>query len=146
MAQAIINIDDHTKKILDIIKTRYDLKDESAAIELMATQYEEEILEPELRPEFVEKMQNIMKEEPIDIGTIEDLRARYGHWFWMYRIKISPKLDEIIQKLDKKNKKQVDIILKKAGEIAENPHRYKNLRAPLNNLKRVHIDKHFGYC
>lgn len=79
MAQAIINIDDHTKKILDIIKTRYDLKDESAAIELMATQYEEEILEPELRPEFVEKMQNIMKEEPIDIGTIEDLRARYGH-------------------------------------------------------------------
>jgi YafQ family addiction module toxin component len=61
----------------------------------------------------------------------------------MYRIKISPKLDEIIQKLDKKNKKQVDIILKKAGEIAENPHRYKNLRAPLNNLKRIHIDKHF---
>jgi hypothetical protein len=79
MAQAIINIDDHTKKILDIIKAKYSLKDESAAIELMATQYEEEILEPELRPEFVEKMENIMKEEPIDIGTIEDLRARYGH-------------------------------------------------------------------
>lgn len=61
----------------------------------------------------------------------------------MYRIKISPKLDEIIQKLDKKNKKQVEIIFKKAGEIVENPHRYKNLRAPLNNLKRVHVDKHF---
>jgi hypothetical protein len=79
MAQAIINIDDHTKKILDIIKAKYSLKDESAAIELMATQYEEEILEPELRPEFVEKMKNIMREEPIDVGTIEDLRARYGH-------------------------------------------------------------------
>lgn len=79
MAQAIINIDDHTKKILDIIKAKYSLKDESAAIELMATQYEEEILEPELRPEFIEKMKNIMKEEPIDVGTIEDLRARYGH-------------------------------------------------------------------
>lgn len=79
MAQAIINIDDHTKKILDIIKAKYSLEDESAAIELMATQYEEEILEPELRPEFVEKMKNIMKEEPIDVGTIEDLRARYGH-------------------------------------------------------------------
>lgn len=79
MAQAIINIDDHTKKILDIIKAKYSLKDESAAIELMATQYEEEILEPELRPEFVDKMKNIMREEPIDVGTIEDLRARYGH-------------------------------------------------------------------
>jgi YafQ family addiction module toxin component len=61
----------------------------------------------------------------------------------MYRIKISPGLDEIIKKLDKKNRKQVEIILKKAGEIAENPNRYKNLRAPLNNLKRVHVDKHF---
>jgi mRNA-degrading endonuclease RelE of RelBE toxin-antitoxin system len=64
----------------------------------------------------------------------------------MYNIKISPRLDEIIQKLEKKNRKQVEIILKKAGEIAENPHRYKNLRAPLNNLKRVHVDKHFGFC
>ena len=61
----------------------------------------------------------------------------------MYRIKISQTLDELIKKLDKKDKKQVEIILKKAGEIAENPHRYKNLRAPLNNLKRVHVDRHF---
>jgi len=61
----------------------------------------------------------------------------------MYNIKISPRLDEIIQKLEKKNRKQVEIILKKAGEIAENPHRYNNLLAPLNNLKRVHVDKHF---
>ena len=37
----------------------------------------------------------------------------------------------------------MEIILKKAGEIAENPYRYKNLQAPLNNLKRVHVDKHF---
>lgn len=37
----------------------------------------------------------------------------------------------------------MDIILKKAEEIVENPHRYKHLQAPLNNLKRIHIDKHF---
>lgn len=45
----------------------------------MAAQYEEEILEPELRPEFIEKMQNITKKEPIDVGTVKDLRTRYGH-------------------------------------------------------------------
>ena len=28
-------------------------------------------------------------------------------------------------------------------EIVEDPHRYKNLRVPLNNWKRVHIDRHF---
>ncbi len=35
------------------------------------------------------------------------------------------------------------MIMKKAAEISKNPHRYKNLRAPLNQWKRVHIDKHF---
>ena len=48
-----------------------------------------------------------------------------------------------LDKLRKKNKKQVEIILKKADEILKDPHRYKNLRAPLNMWKRVHIDKHF---
>ena len=79
MVQAIINIDEHTNRILNIVKAKYGLKDKSSAIELMAAQYEEKILEPELRPEFIEKMQNIMKEEPIDVGTVKDLRTRYGH-------------------------------------------------------------------
>lgn len=44
----------------------------------MASQYEEEILEPELRPEFIEEMKEIMEQESIDIGTVDDLKARYG--------------------------------------------------------------------
>ena len=79
MVHAIINIDDRTNKILNIIKVKYGLKDESAAIDFIVAEYEEEILEPELKPEFVEKMKEIMKEEPIDVGTIENLRARYSH-------------------------------------------------------------------
>lgn len=61
----------------------------------------------------------------------------------MYNLKIKTDLENMLQKLAKKNKKQVEIILSKVDEILENPHRYKNLRAPLNNWKRVHIDKHF---
>ena len=33
--------------------------------------------------------------------------------------------------------------MKKAEEIIQNPDYYKNLRAPLQNWKRVHIDRHF---
>jgi YafQ family addiction module toxin component len=58
-------------------------------------------------------------------------------------LKIEPDLEKTLKKLAKKNKKQLEIILSKAEEIVENPHRYKNLRAPLNMWKRVHIDKHF---
>ena len=61
----------------------------------------------------------------------------------MYSLEIRPELLRKLDKLKNKNKKQVEIILKKADEIVMDPHRYKNLRAPLNHWKRVHIDKHF---
>lgn len=61
----------------------------------------------------------------------------------MYDIKTSPRIDKTFLKLAKKNPKQMKIISKKVEEIIKNPHRYKNLRVPLQNWKRVHIDKHF---
>ena len=76
MVQAIINIDEHTNRILNIIKAKYGLKDKSSAIDLMATQYEEDILEPELKPEYVKKAKKIMRQKPVDVGSVENLRTR----------------------------------------------------------------------
>jgi hypothetical protein len=78
MVQAIINIDERTNRVLNIIKAKYGLKDKSAAIIKMAEEYEEEILEPELRPEYIEKLKKIEKQEAIEVGTVENLRKRYG--------------------------------------------------------------------
>jgi hypothetical protein len=61
MVQAIITIDDRTNRILNIIKAKYGLKDKSAAINQMVAEYEEEILEPELKPEYIEKLKKIEK-------------------------------------------------------------------------------------
>ncbi|WP_048066314.1 DUF2683 family protein, partial [Methanosarcina acetivorans] len=55
MVQAMINIDEITNRVLNIIKATYGLKDKSAAIMHMAAEYEKEIMEPALRPEFIEK-------------------------------------------------------------------------------------------
>ncbi|BBL64357.1 hypothetical protein MmazTMA_13340 [Methanosarcina mazei] len=44
---------------------------------------------------------------------------------FMYFLKIRSELDSKFEKLAKKNKKQLEIILDKADEILENPHRYK---------------------
>ncbi|MCJ7694660.1 MAG: DUF2683 family protein [Anaerolineaceae bacterium] len=76
MVQAIINIEEHTNRILNIIKAKYILKDKSSAIDLMATQYEEEILEPELKPEYIEKAKKIIQQKPINVGSVDDLRDR----------------------------------------------------------------------
>ena len=75
MVQAIINIDNHANRILNIIKAKFGLKDKSQAIEMMAIQYEEEILEPELRPEYVEKIKKIMKQKAI---PVKDFAKRYN--------------------------------------------------------------------
>ena len=61
----------------------------------------------------------------------------------MYEIEIKPELDKKLEKLFKKDRKKYEIIMKKIKEIIENPHHYKNLRKPLQNLKRVHIDTSF---
>ena len=78
MVQAIINIKENTNRVLNIIKAKYGLKDKSQAIDIMAEEYKQEILEPELRPEYVEKAKKIMKEKPVRVGTPNNLRKMMG--------------------------------------------------------------------
>tara|TARA_Y100000310_G_scaffold225889_1_gene227969 strand:+ start:1182 stop:1421 length:240 start_codon:yes stop_codon:yes gene_type:complete len=74
MVQAIINITDHTNRILNIVKAKYGLNDKSEAINVLAEEYEEEIMEPKLRPEYIEKAKRIMKQKKIPVGTVSNLR------------------------------------------------------------------------
>ncbi|MBS3169398.1 hypothetical protein J4210_02850 [Candidatus Woesearchaeota archaeon] len=61
----------------------------------------------------------------------------------MYQYELRESVEKIFRKLAKKNPKQLQIVEKKIEEICENPRHYKNLRAPLQHLKRVHIDRSF---
>jgi YafQ family addiction module toxin component len=63
----------------------------------------------------------------------------------MREFEIEEKLYKYIKKLFKKDKNKYEIVWKKINEILniENVEHYKNLRAPMNELKRVHIDKSF---
>ena len=45
-------------------------------------------------------------------------------------------LEKIFSRLDAA---ELEIIFKKINQVREDPHHYKNLRAPLQRLKRVHI-------
>jgi hypothetical protein len=77
MVQAIINIEDNTNRILNILKAKFGLKDKSEAIDLMAKEYELKILEPELRPEYLKKLGKIKKEGYGEIfNSIDELRRK----------------------------------------------------------------------
>lgn len=74
MVKAIININENTNRLLNILKAKYGLKDKSEAIEKMAEKYEEEILEPELRPEYIKKLEKIRKGKYTQYKSVEELR------------------------------------------------------------------------
>jgi len=75
MVQALVEINDNTNRVLNIVKATYDLKDKGEAIELVVNRYVEEKNEPELKPEFIKKIKQIEKQKSIHV---EDFAKRYG--------------------------------------------------------------------
>ncbi len=73
MVQAIVNLAEKQARILNIVKGKYGLKNKSEAMNLVLEQYGELVLEPELKPEFIERMKRIEKEKRIPFKTIEEL-------------------------------------------------------------------------
>jgi len=67
MVKAIVDISKKANRILNIVKAKEDLKDKSQAIDLVVAKYGEEMLEPELRPEFVKELLEAQKEKTVKI-------------------------------------------------------------------------------
>jgi len=65
MIQARVKISDRTNQVLNIVKAKYNLKDKSAALDLVVAQYEEEILEPRYSPEFIKEILDSENDEVI---------------------------------------------------------------------------------
>jgi len=76
MVQNIIQINERDDRILNIVKAKYGLKNKSEAIALIAKAYEESFLEPELRPDYIEKLKKIRKERGIVFKNINELREK----------------------------------------------------------------------
>lgn len=62
MVQAMIEIPKEANQILNIVKARYNLKTKSEAIAKIVIECGANILEPELRPEYLDKLRGIEKE------------------------------------------------------------------------------------
>ena len=60
MVQAMININENANRVLNIVKAKYGLKDKSEAINLVVSAYEQNELEPALRPAYKAKLSKIM--------------------------------------------------------------------------------------
>ena len=74
MVQAMIDIPEEANHILNIVKARYNLKTKSEAIAKIVIECGANIIEPELRPEYLEKLQKLEREKGISFKNIAELR------------------------------------------------------------------------
>ena len=63
----MIDISDKANRVLNIIKAKYGLKDKSQAINRITEEFNQTLLEPQLRPDYIRKLKKIEKE-----GTISE--------------------------------------------------------------------------
>lgn len=61
MVQALIHLEERSDRVLTIVRGKYGLKNKSDAVNFVLTKFEEELLEPSLRPEYIEKIHNLEK-------------------------------------------------------------------------------------
>ncbi len=80
MVQAIFSLEANADRILTIVKGKYGLKNKSDAANFIIDKFGEELLEPELRPEFIEKIRKIEKNGKFkEYSSLEQFRRTIEH-------------------------------------------------------------------
>lgn len=74
MVQALVKLGEHEDRVLNIIKGKYGLKNKSDAVNFVIDKFEQEFLEPKLRPEYAEKIERLQKQKGTRFKSVEALR------------------------------------------------------------------------
>ncbi len=72
MVQTLINLDKREDMVVNIVKGKFGLKNKNDAIRLIIDEYERESLEPRLRPEYAEKLDEAMKQKGVRFKSMEE--------------------------------------------------------------------------
>jgi len=74
MVQALVTLGEHEDRILTIVRGKYGLKNKSDAMNFVIDKFEQQLLEPELRPEYKKELLRIDKGRFKKFSSIEALR------------------------------------------------------------------------
>jgi hypothetical protein len=74
MPKAVVNLSERANRVVNIVKAKEGLRGKSEAIERIVAEYEEHLLEPAFRPEFVASVQRARKGPARKIKDLRDLR------------------------------------------------------------------------
>jgi len=74
MVQAVVTLGEHEDRVLTIVKGKFGLKNKSEAMNLVIEKFEQDHLEPRLRPEYKEELLKIDRGKFKAFSGIDDLR------------------------------------------------------------------------
>jgi hypothetical protein len=75
MVKSLVNLTSYEDAVVNIVKAKYGFKNKNDAIRYIIQEFENEFLEPELKPEFIKEMKTRSKEP---IVKVKDLRIHLG--------------------------------------------------------------------
>ncbi len=77
MTSAIVNLTEDNNLALNILKAKFGLRNKSDAMNFVVSEYAKEALEPQLRPEYVQKLKKIMKEKGKAYASLDAMMKEY---------------------------------------------------------------------
>ena len=75
MVKAIVNINEGANRVINIVKAKENLNDKSDAINIIIEAYGKEMLEPELRPDFIKELLEAQEKKTV---KIKDFASHYN--------------------------------------------------------------------
>jgi len=73
MPKAVIHLSDRANRVVNVVKAKEGLKGKSEAVERIVEAYEEYILDPNFRPEFVDEVEKTRKGRFRKVNKLGDL-------------------------------------------------------------------------
>ncbi|HEV8595460.1 MAG TPA: DUF2683 family protein [Thermoplasmata archaeon] len=73
MPRTVVELSEHANRVVNVVKAMEGLPGKSAAIERIVEEYEEKILDPHLRPEFVADLERIRKGKFRKVRSLGDV-------------------------------------------------------------------------
>lgn len=79
MVQALIELDENANRVLNVVKAKLGLNDKSEAVKAVIEYYIQHEEQPELKPEFIERIKRAEKGKFIKVedlvGVLKDLKT-----------------------------------------------------------------------
>ncbi|HZY69588.1 MAG TPA: hypothetical protein VFF67_01230 [Thermoplasmata archaeon] len=75
MPRAVVELSEHANRVVNVVKARDGLRGKSEALEAIVAAYEESVLDPSLRPQFVADLVRVRSGKFRRVNSTDELLA-----------------------------------------------------------------------